>query len=105
MPCGRRSWLARSSTPPAAPATCCAFYRDFIDGAPDELSVYVNLRTAPALEWMPADLHGKPVVMLVPCYLGDPDEGERLMRPLRDFGPPAADLVQGKPYLAHQAMF
>jgi FAD/FMN-containing dehydrogenase len=81
------------------------FYRDFIDGASDELSVYVNLRTAPALEWMPADLHGKPVVMLVPCYVGDPDEGERLLRPLRDFGPPAADLVQRKPYLAHQAMF
>jgi FAD/FMN-containing dehydrogenase len=81
------------------------FYRDFIDGAPDELSVYVNLRTAPPLDWMPAGLRGKPVVMLVPCYTGDPGEGERLLRPLRDFGPPAADLVQHKPYLAHQAMF
>jgi len=82
------------------------FYRDFIDGAPDELSVYVNLRTAPAVEWMPAELHGKPVVMLVPCYSGeDLGEGERLLRPLRAFGPPAADLVQDKPYLAHQAMF
>jgi FAD/FMN-containing dehydrogenase len=81
------------------------FYRSFIEGAPDELSVYVNLRSAPPLEWMPADLHGKPVVMLVPCYVGDPEEGERLLRPLREFGTPVADLVQRKPYLAHQGMF
>jgi len=81
------------------------FYRDFIEGAPDELSAYVNLRTAPPLEWMPADLRGKPVVMLVPFYSGNPDEGERLLRPLREFGPPAADLMQLKPYLAHQSMF
>jgi FAD/FMN-containing dehydrogenase len=81
------------------------FYRDFIEDAPDELSVYVNLRTAPELDWVPADLRGKPVVTLIPCYLGNPGEGERLLRPLRGFGPPAADLIERKPYLAHQAMF
>ena len=45
------------------------------------------------------------MVTLLPFYSGDLDEGERLLRPLRAFGPPAADLVQRKPYLAHQAMF
>jgi hypothetical protein len=80
-------------------------YRDFIAGAPDELSVFVNLRTAPDLDWIPAGLRGKPVLALVPCYSGDLDQGERLLRPLRAFGPPAADLVQRKPYLAHHAMF
>ncbi len=81
------------------------FYRDFIEDAPDELGVYVNLRTAPELDWIPADLRGKAVVTLLPCYSGNLDEGERLLRPLRSFGPPAADLVQRQPYLAHQAMF
>ena len=81
------------------------FYRDFIQDAPDELSVYVNLRTAPDLDWVPAELRGTPVVALVPFYSGDLDEGERLLRPLRGFGPPAADLVQRKPYTAHQALF
>jgi hypothetical protein len=38
-------------------------------------------------------------------YSGDLDQGERLLRPLRRFGRPAADLVQRKPYLAQQAMF
>lgn len=81
------------------------FYRDFIADAPDELSVFVNLRIAPDLDWIPAGLRGRPVVIPVPCYSGDLDEGERLPRPLRRFGPPAADLVQRKPYLAQQAMF
>lgn len=43
--------------------------------------------------------------MLIPFYSGDLDAGEELLRPLRTFGPPSADLVQPKPYLAHQAMF
>jgi FAD/FMN-containing dehydrogenase len=81
------------------------FYREFIEDAPDELSVYLNLRTAPELDWVPADLRGKPVVTVVPFYSGDLDEGERLLRPLRKVGPPAADLLQRKSYLAHQAMF
>jgi len=81
------------------------FYRDFIETAPDELSVYVNLRTAPELDWVPPDLRGRPVIMLVPCYSGDLSEGARILRPLREFGPPVADLVELKPYVAHQSMF
>jgi FAD/FMN-containing dehydrogenase len=81
------------------------FYRDFIETAPDELSVYVNLRTAPELDWVPSGLRGKPVIILVPFYSGDLTEGERLLRPLREFGPPVADLVERKPYVAHQSMF
>lgn len=82
-----------------------AHYREFIRQAPDELAVYLNLRTAPPLDWVPEDLRGTDVLFVIPCYSGDLDEGESLLRPLREFGPPAADLVQRKPYLAHQAMF
>ena len=31
-------------------------YREIVAGAPRELSVYVVTRTAPVLEWVPADL-------------------------------------------------
>ena len=37
-------------------------------------------------------------------WVGDPDEGETVLRPLRQFGPPVADACVQKPYLAHQAM-
>ena len=81
------------------------FYRDFIASAPDELAVFVVLRTAPALDWVPTHLRGTPVVMLIPCWSGDLDRGERALEPLRRFGPPVADLVERKPYTAHQGFF
>lgn len=80
-------------------------YREFIRGAPDELSVYVNLRTAPQADWVPADVRGTHVVMVLPCWTGDAREGEAVLEPLRRFGKPAADLVVHKPYLDHQSMF
>ena len=82
-----------------------SFYREFIATAPDELSVYLNLRTAPPLDWVPEHLRGTDVLLVIPCFSGDLDAGEEVLRPLRSFGPPAADLVQRKPYLAHQSMF
>jgi len=81
------------------------FYSEFIAAAPSELSVYLNLRSAPDFDWVPEHLRGKDVLMLIPFFSGDLDAGEELLRPLRSFVPPAADLVQRKPYVAHQSMF
>jgi FAD/FMN-containing dehydrogenase len=80
------------------------FYRDWVAEAPDELMTIVIHRKAPPLPIIPAELHGKPVVMVVPCWVGDPEEGERVLKPMREFGPPIADVCVVKPYLAHQAM-
>jgi FAD/FMN-containing dehydrogenase len=80
-------------------------YREFIAGAPDELAVYANLRTAPPLEWVPAELQGTDVLILIPSYSGDLDVGDAILAPLRRAIRPAADLVRRKPYLAHQSMF
>jgi FAD/FMN-containing dehydrogenase len=80
-------------------------YREFIAGAPNELAVYANLRTAPALDWVPAELQGTDVLVLIPCYSGDLDAGEAVLEPLRRGIQPAADLVRRKTYLAHQSMF
>lgn len=82
-----------------------ALYREFIAGAPDEVSVYLNLRTAPPFDWVPEHLRGTDVLLVIPFFIGDPREGEDLLRPLRAFGPPAVDLVRYKPYIEHQAMF
>ena len=81
-----------------------SFYQDFIDHAPDELGSLISLRTAPALPFIPDHLHGQPVVALIPCYLGPPEEADRVLRPLREFGPPAAYLVSARPFLEHQSM-
>jgi hypothetical protein len=81
------------------------FYREWITGAPDELTTIVIHRRAPALPYIPTALHGRHVVMVVCCYAGDIDEGERLLRPLRRFERPVADDCKPKPFVEHQAMF
>jgi len=80
------------------------FYRDWVSEAPDELMTIVVHRKAPPLPFVPEELHGKPVVMVIVCWVGDIEEGERFVEPLRKFGNPVADVCVPKPYLAHQAM-
>lgn len=62
-----------------------AFYREFTHDCPDELTVYGALLTGP---------DGHPAVGLALCYAGDLVEGERIITPLRRFGPPLADLIR-----------
>ena len=81
------------------------FYRDWIAEAPDELMTIVVHRRAPPLDFVPTELHGKPVVSVVCCYAGAVDDGEEVVRPLKSFGSPVLDLCERKPFLAHQAMF
>ena len=73
------------------------FYRDWVADAPDELMTIVLHRKAPPLPFVPDELHGKPVVMVVPCWVGDMEEGEKFIKPLREFGPPVADVCMVKP--------
>jgi len=80
------------------------FYRDWVADAPDELMTIVVHRKAPPLPFVPQELHGKPVVMVIICWVGDVQAGEKFIKPLREFGSPVADVCMVKPYLAHQAM-
>src|SRR5918994_638640 len=80
------------------------FYRDWVADAPDELMTIVVHRKAPPLTFVPEELHGKPVVMVVCCWAGDHEAGEQIIRPMREFGKSVADVCMPKPYLEHQAM-
>ncbi len=81
------------------------FYRDFIDGAPDELTTILNLRSAPPLPFLPEDMHGQPVVTVAVCYAGDVDCGEALLAPLRRCATPLVDAIGPRPYVDLQRMF
>ena len=70
-------------------------FRDFMKTAPDELTVYAALLTLP---------DGMEVVGLIPCYCGDLEEGERVLAPLRAFGPPVMDAVQPMPFPVMQGL-
>ena len=60
----------------------------FTQTMPDELNVWMVTRKAPPLPFLPADVHGKEIVVLALCYAGDPAAGEKLIEPLRKFGTP-----------------
>jgi FAD/FMN-containing dehydrogenase len=79
-------------------------FRDVMAGAPDEVGGGVALITAPPEEFVPEPVRGQPVVAVVLCYAGNVEDGEKALRPLRDFGPPAMDMVQPMPYLAVQRL-
>ena len=81
------------------------FYREWVSEAPDELMTIVVLRKAPAVAFVPPELHGRPVVSVLCCYAGPLDDGERVVRPLKAFRSPLLDRCQPKPYVAHQATF
>jgi FAD/FMN-containing dehydrogenase len=81
------------------------FYRDFIAGAPDELTTIFELSVAPPAAFLPPEVHGKPIVMVGACYAGSPDAGAEVVRPLKAFGRPIVDLLEPKPYTALQSMF
>ena len=81
------------------------FYREWIADAPDELMTIVIHRKAPPVPFVPAELHGRLVVGVACCYAGAIDEGEQVVRPLREFGTPVLDLCVPKPYVEHQGMF
>jgi Berberine and berberine like len=62
-------------------------------------------RKAPPLDFIPAELHGELIVGIVSCYAGPVEQGEKVVRPLKQFGSPVLDLLEPKPYVEHQAMF
>ncbi|MCO5296597.1 MAG: FAD-binding oxidoreductase [Fimbriimonadaceae bacterium] len=80
-------------------------YRDFVAGAPNELSVWTVLRQAPPLPFLPEEVHGTEVIVLAFAYMGDPEEGERLIAPLHSFGTSVGAFVGVQPYVNWQQAF
>ena len=80
------------------------FYLDFLARAPRELGTVFALRIAPPAPFLPVEMHGKPMAGIFVCYAGPVEEGERVLRPLRLFGTPVADVISPKLFTTHQAM-
>jgi FAD/FMN-containing dehydrogenase len=78
------------------------FYKDFAASAPDEFVCWFVLRKAPPLPFLAPEWHGKEILALAMCYSGDLAKGEEVMKPLRAFGSPLADIVAPTPYVGWQ---
>jgi Berberine and berberine like len=53
---------------------------------------------APPLPFLPADQHGRLVIMATLAYAGDTEAGERAVAPFRKLATPLADMVKPMPY-------
>jgi FAD/FMN-containing dehydrogenase len=82
-----------------------AGYREIAAAAPDELSIWVVLRKAPPLPFLPAEVHGKEILVFAVCYAGEPANAEKALAPLRALGEPIADVIGVQPYAAWQTAF
>ncbi|QLE46627.1 FAD-binding oxidoreductase (plasmid) [Nostoc sp. C052] len=80
-------------------------YRQFVKSAPEELNVWVVLRKAPPLPFLPESVHGKEVIILPIFYVGDIVEGEKLIEPLRSFGNAYGEHIGVQPYVEWQQAF
>ncbi len=72
-----------------------AFYREFLVNTPDELDTTLGFLNAP---------DGTPMVGVIAVYAGPIAEGERVLEPLRKFGPALADLIRPMAYTEAQKM-
>ncbi len=72
------------------------FFREFAESIPDELVIQCGSLTTP---------DGVPVFAVAGCYCGPTSEGEKVLKPLRSFGSPVADIFSAINYIQMQSLF
>jgi FAD/FMN-containing dehydrogenase len=72
--------------------------------ASDELSLAINLTTAPPLPFLPEEIHGKPIVAVLGVWSGRAEDGDSATKPFRGLAPVVADLFSPMPYVAMQSL-
>ena len=82
------------------PATADVIVRlmEAADGAPEALTAIVNVMPAPPLPFVPAEHHGALVAMILLCYAADPDDGARVVAPLKAAATPIVDMIRPMSY-------
>jgi FAD/FMN-containing dehydrogenase len=79
-----------------------ARWRDAVAGAPDELSTAGFVWSLPVVDELPGELRGVPYVGVAGMWAGDPAEGERATRALRELATPLLDMSGPLQYLDFQ---
>lgn len=79
-------------------------YRTLAEAAPPELTLVVIMRPAPPSPWLPKEMHGQPIVLLLACYSGRPEDGEKAVASIKSFGKPIGDVLVRRPYVQVQSL-
>lgn len=68
------------------------------EAAPEELSVIANIMPAPPMPLVPAEHHGRPVIMALMVHAGGVEDGDRAIAPFRALARPIADTIRPMRY-------
>jgi FAD/FMN-containing dehydrogenase len=82
---------------PATPDMIASFIAE-AESAPEELSTIANIMPAPPMPFLPADYHGKLLIMAMLVYAGEAEAGERAIAPFRALATPIVDMVKPMSY-------
>ena len=80
-------------------------YRKVVAQAPDELTVWVVMRKAPPLPFLPPEVHGKEIFVIAACWCGDIEKGKKAIQPLEALGKPIANVIGPTPLAGWQTAF
>ncbi|WP_328926738.1 FAD-binding oxidoreductase [Streptomyces sp. NBC_00190] len=86
-------------------ATVLRSFSDYIADAPEELGAFPAFQLAPPLPFIPENRHGDPFILIVSCWAGPLDEGQRALQAFHDFAPVVAEHVGPMPYPALNTAF
>jgi FAD/FMN-containing dehydrogenase len=81
-----------------------ALFRRLAEEAPRELTLVALMRPAPPAPWLPKEQHGQPIVAILACHSGRPEDGERAVAPIKAYGQPIGDILGRRPYAQLQAL-
>ncbi len=84
---------------PATPDVITGFIAA-AEAAPEELSTIATAMKAPPMPAVPAEMHGRLVVMAMLVYAGEVEAGQRAVAPFRALAKPIADMIRPMPYPA-----
>lgn len=90
--------------PATAAASAIRQWRDLEATVPDDSTQGALLFHFPDDPTAPSPLRGRAVAGLGGVYAGPVEEGEKILQPLRQYGPPLVDTFQPMPYSAAQRM-
>ncbi len=80
-------------------------YREYIKSLGDDTTVWVVMRKAPPLPFLPAHVHGTEVIVFAAFHSGDEAAGCRALEPVRGFGQLLGEALGMQPYVGWQSAF
>ena len=83
-----------------------AAYRDFLPTAPEELGIFVGLKTVPSMDPFPQEAWGKRACAIIGAFNGSEEDGKKALAPLLDKLPePLFNWMGTMPFPAIQGLF